>query len=75
VLAATEPLRTAVLQFPLGLDTLQQLQARLDGLRGQVRAARLLTKHGLCVSIEQVAAADDAAVKGWLRQLLGRAER
>jgi hypothetical protein len=75
MLAATEPLRAAVLQLSLRWETVQQLQAQLDGLRGQVRAARLLTKHGCCVSIEQVAAADGAAAKKWLSQLLGRAER
>lgn len=74
-LAATEPLRAAVQQFALGREALQLLQAQLGALRGQTRAARLLTKHGCCVSIQEVAAADSAAAQDWLSKLLGRAER
>lgn len=74
-LAATEPLRASVLQTALSRGTVQQLQLQLAALRGQVRAARLLTKHGCCVSIEQVAAADSRGAKEWLSQLLSRAER
>jgi hypothetical protein len=74
-LAATEPLRAAVQQFALRREAVQLLQAQLDALRGQTRAARLLTKQGCCVSIQQVAAADGRAVEEWLSKLLGRAER
>jgi hypothetical protein len=74
-IAATEPLRAAVLQCLLSAEAVWQLQAQIQLLRGQVRAARLLTKHGCCVSVEQVATADAAAAKDWLGKLLGRAER
>jgi hypothetical protein len=59
----------------LSADAVWQLQAQIQLLRGQVRAARLLTKHGCCVSVEQVATADAVAAKDWLGKLLGRAER
>lgn len=74
-LAATEPLRAAVLQHPTSAAQLQALQTQVDLLRGQVRAARLLTKHGCCVTIGEVAGADAAAAKDWLQKLLSRAER
>lgn len=75
VLSAVEPLRAALLHHALSRAELQQLQAQLSALRGQVRAARLLTKHGCSVSIGQVAVADSAAAQEWLKMLLARAER
>lgn len=53
----------------------QALQQQLAQLRGRVRAARLLTKHGCCVALGDLAAADSAAVDGMLQRLLGRAQR
>lgn len=75
VLSAVEPLRAALLHHAVSRAELQQLQAQLRALRGQVRAARLLTKHGCAVSIGQVAVADSAAAQEWLKMLLARAER
>ena len=73
--AAAEPLRAALLQYVIGPTEVQQLQVQLEAMRGQVRAARLLTKHGCCVSIGQVSAANSTDARGWMMQLLGRAQR
>jgi hypothetical protein len=67
-----ELIRAAVLGHS---HDLKGLAEKLSGLRGQVRAARLLTKHGCCVALGDLAAADSAAVKQMLIQLLARAER
>jgi hypothetical protein len=73
--AAGQLLRAAVGQHSLSPAQLAQLQQQLVALRGGVRAARLLTKHGCAVSIDELLAADAAVVNGWLTKVLSRAER
>lgn len=53
----------------------QLLQQQLQMLRGCVRAARLLTKQGMPVSVGELAAADAAAVRDMVKRILSRAQR